>query len=235
MKKSIILLLTALVAAQSCNFIRINIPDFDLIASHNSEVLEASTSFRNVSLDLEEFTAIDQRSCFDMEYIPSEGRTGITINAPENYIDYIEIRVVDGTLLVSVKDEVTLRGEKVSLRAYSSTLESVEIKGPSDFICSNLEAGNFKLNLLGTGAVILEELVAEDVEVNVMGVGDVHLAALECKNLNANVNGVGDINISGKADYADLSVHGVGDIDARDLEVGELKTKVKGAGDIRRK
>ena len=235
MKRSIIFLLTALVAAQSCSFIRINVPNFDFISSQNGEVLEASTSFKNVSIDLEEFTAIDQRSHFDMEYIPSEGRTGITINAPENYIDYIEYKVVDGTLIVSVKDEVTLEGEKVSLRTYSSALERVEIKGPSDFLCNNLKAGNFKLNLLGAGDVILEELVADDVEVNVMGVGDVYLDGLECKNLNANVNGVGDINISGKADYADLSINGVGDINAKDLEAGELKTKVKGAGDIKRK
>lgn len=238
MKKTIITIASAAFLLQSCTFVRVNIPAMDDLFSTNfDDIVIASDVMTTFETALQDFSSVDLETCIDVKYAYTFMEPGITITGPENYIDQIEVKVVDGKLIISSKGDVQFKAGKLKATMSSRSLEEVRISGAGDFETDEkLKADSFSIFLEGAGDVSLNSgLKADKVLAVIAGAGDIDIDGVDCAELICNVQGAGDIKVSGKANYSNCVIEGAGDIDLRKLDVTNVSKSVMGSGDIKTK
>lgn len=231
---TVITLACAVAAASSCTFIRIN---KDFMNASGTEHIIGSKDIVSRSFNVEQFTGIDTTVGADIDFKMSEGEPSVTVEAPDNIIDKLDIQVENGVLMVRLADDrYSIRNGNIRIKASAATLESLDIKGAGDFDCLDLDCAAMDVNISGAGDVTFNDLRCEsDVNVTVHGAGDIDLDGLSCRKVSVEIMGAGDVRLTGKAESASLSIKGAGDIDARELDCDDISSSVSGMGSIRRK
>ena len=150
---------------------------------------------------------------FEVELVSGE-EGKITLQAEDNFIEYIIIKVENNTLKISVENEVWLnpsRGHKVLITVPFESLTGVSLAGSGDIRSKNkIKAAEFKSTLSGSG--------------------DVHLD-IDAKEVIGEVTGSGDLVLKGQSEDFKCTVTGSGDLNATDLESAIVSAKVTGSGD----
>lgn len=154
----------------------------------------------------------------DVEYVQStDGTTSVSIIAPDNVMEILEVHSSGGTLTVSTKRGfhiVGLGGNDMEVRATSPSLDAVRISGAGDVSIDKV-------------------LSTKDLTVTVSGVGDIEIDDLQCENVEIRVSGAGDVDVErGTAVEASYTVSGVGDIDVDGLRAQRVEARVSGTGDV---
>ncbi|NHM07197.1 DUF2807 domain-containing protein [Flavobacterium sp. CYK-4] len=152
---------------------------------------------------------------FDVELVAGdEGK--ITVNAEDNLIQYLEIKVEGNTLKLGVEKGVYLspsRGHDVKITVPFESLSEVSLAGSGAVATKNvIKADSFKSTLSGSGDMRLD---------------------LNAKEITSEVTGSGDMTLKGKADTFKSSVVGSGDMNAAGLESNNAYAKVTGSGDCK--
>lgn len=152
---------------------------------------------------------------FEVELVSGE-EGKITLQAEENFIEYIIIKVENNTLKINVENEVSLnpsRGHKVLITVPFESLTAVSLSGSGDVRSKNkIKAAEFKSTLSGSG--------------------DVHLD-IDAKEVIGEVTGSGDMVLKGQSEDFKCTVTGSGDLNASDLESANVLAKVTGSGDCK--
>ncbi len=152
---------------------------------------------------------------FEVELVSGE-EGKITLQAEDNFIEYIIIKVENNTLKISVENEVWLnpsRGHKVLITVPFESLTGVSLAGSGDIRSKNkIKAAEFKSTLSGSG--------------------DVHLD-IDAKEVIGEVTGSGDLVLKGQSEDFKCTVTGSGDLNASDLESANVSAKVTGSGDCK--
>ena len=234
MKKTIALILTA-VALSGCFNIKINkdgfltVDDDDLIFS-SKKIKSEGPAVKKV-YDAKDFSSIKILGAYDIDFSKGDS-TLVEVDAAENIHKVLDIKVVDGVLLLATKDKVNV--DKVSVTVTNPTLDALGINGAGDVnIDSAVASGNFELEINGTGDVSIKKLSCKNMDVKINGAGDLDVEDLDCADLSIKINGAGDAVLSGKAANVEASINGVGEIDAKALEVsGNFNKKVSGIGKV---
>ncbi|MBQ6045546.1 MAG: DUF2807 domain-containing protein [Bacteroidales bacterium] len=223
-----------LAAATSCTFVRVNPNAF---SKGDFEYIEGSSNLQSKSYTVPQFTGIDTFISADIEYSMTEGDPSVTIEAPDNLIDKLNLKVEDGVLKVRFDDDRHYSFKTIRVKASSSTLEALSIRGAGDFDArSGIDCKRFNVDVQGAGDVDMAGLRCEgDLNIDVRGAGDITVSGLSCQKVKVDVQGAGDVDLSGKAESADLSIQGAGDIDITRLEVVNVSSSVAGMGSIKRK
>ncbi len=138
----------------------------------------------------------------------------ITLEAEENFLEYIIIKVENNTLKINVENEVSLnpsRGHKVLITVPFESLTAVSLSGSGDVRSKNkIKATEFKSTLSGSG--------------------DIHLD-IDAKEVTGEVTGSGDMVLKGQSEEFKCTVTGSGDLNATGLESAIVSAKVTGSGD----
>lgn len=200
-----------------------------------------------------QFNAIETNDITDVKY--TDGPLSITLSAPEEIIGLIDVKLVNGTLVVDMEDdshklngnyhaELTVSAPGVTNFRTNGTgdfdLSNIngkeivfESNGTGDFEAHSLNCTTFKLNTRGTGDAVIKYIQAEDMEVFTSGTGDIEITEIKVNNLVASASGTGDIDFSrGSAVKAMLTNSSTGDINMRNVEIGSVQQSNSGVGDI---
>ncbi len=223
MKKSLFILASALILAQSC-FIRVNVP---------AELLEPQGEVITKSSDLEGQTvnAVSLAASFDVTIVPGDSLS-YEISAPEKEVDKVNVLTDgEGTLILTTKPG-TKHCRNVSITVTMPELERVTVSGSGDIDASGFSAGSFEATVNGSGDVYLKGLKCDKLVAAVNGSGDISVKMLSCTELVASVVGSGDVEVEGVAQKAVFNVTGSGDIDADRLRCEEVSKSVIGSGSI---
>lgn len=231
---TIILSAAALAATSSCTFVKVNPNAF---SRGEFEYVEGSSNLQSKSYTVPQFTGIDSSISADIEYSMTEGAPSVTVEAPDNLIDKLNLKVEDGVLKVRFDDDRHYSYKTIRVKASSSTLEALSIRGAGDFDArSGIECKGFDIDVQGAGDVDVAGFRCEgDLNIKVRGAGDISVSGISCRGIKVDVQGAGDVDLSGRAVSADLSIQGAGDIDITRLEVENVSTSVAGMGSIKRK
>lgn len=150
---------------------------------------------------------------FEVELVSGE-EGKITLQAEENFVEYIIIKVENNTLKMSVENEVSLnpsRGHKVLITVPFESLTAVSLAGSGGIRGKNkIKAAEFKTTLSGSG--------------------DIHLD-IDGKEVIGEVTGSGDMVLKGQSEEFKCTVTGSGDLNATGLESANVTAKVTGSGD----
>jgi len=141
----------------------------------------------------------------------SEGTIKVTTD--DNLHEYLAIEVKNGTLVLKIQKNVSLKTKK-----------GIHVTVPFDAIS--------EVSLVGSGDIDTKDTItASNLEINVTGSGDMDLD-ISTNSLEAKITGSGDMDLAGSTENLEVSVTGSGDFDGTDLQAQNTEASVSGSGDI---
>ena len=147
------------------------------------------------------------------EFIIRQGDSeSLTVQAPSDYLRYLETRVEDGTLHIDQRRGF-IGGP---IRKVTFTLTVKELNG---------------LHLSGAGSVkVLDGLQSKDISVTLSGAGSIEIDNLQAESLSVNFSSAGAIVVAGKVNSQSVNLSGLGSYESGDLESRTASVNLSGAG-----
>ena len=204
MKTNVLVMMAAMVlAVSSCtvNF------------GNKGKIIEASKNITKVKYQQAPFDVVENHVVGNIQLVQS-AKSGVTLSAPENYIDYFEFENDHGELEIRFKKPhgVNLHTKDITIIVYSPTFREITNSGAAE--------------------IHMDSLKTEELEIKNSGVGAFVLKRLDTRTLEVSCSGVGSIKLNGRADDAEYSCSGVGSIEAKDLKARNVEARVSGVGGI---
>ena len=151
-------------------------------------------------------------STFGEMQIRQGSTESLTIQAPSDYLRYLETSVENNTLIISTRRGFI--GAPVRRVIYTLTVKDLK-----------------SLSFSGAGAIkILDGLQSQDFSLNLSGAGSIEIDSLNADSLTLNFSSAGAIVIAGKVDKQSVNLSGVGSYEAGDLESKSVNINLTGAG-----
>ena len=151
-------------------------------------------------------------STFGEMQIRQGSTESLTIQAPSDYLRYLETSVENNTLIISTRRGFI--GAPVRRVIYTLTVKDLK-----------------SLYFSGAGSIkILDGLQSQDFSLNLNGAGSIEIDSLIADSLTLNFSSAGAIVIAGKVDKQSVNLSGVGSYEAGDLESKSVSINLTGAG-----
>lgn len=151
-------------------------------------------------------------STFGEMQIRQGSTESLTIQAPSDYLRYLETSVENNTLIISTRRGFI--GAPVRRVIYTLTVKDLK-----------------SLSFSGAGAIkILDGLQSQNFSLNLSGAGSIEIDSLNADSLTLNFSSAGAIVIAGKVDKQSVNLSGVGSYEAGDLESKSVSINLTGAG-----
>jgi len=181
-----------------------------------SEKIEASKNIVRAKYPQASFDKVDIHVVGHIRLVQSqEGKSRVTLSAPDNYIDYFVFNNKDGELEIKfTKDakNLNLDTENIDIIIYTPTLKKITNAGAAD--------------------IRMDSLTTDEIDIKNSGVGAFNIAKINAKEVEVSCSGVGSIEVSGQTDEAEYDCSGVGGISAKDLKARNVEASVSGVGGI---
>ena len=161
----------------------------------------------------------------------------LNLTGYENILSYIETRVEDSTLHISMKEEDVHFYLKKNIIAIINlpSLRSLDVSGSSDAtIKGNITGAALNISMSGSGDIKAENVNVADLSVDVSGSSDVSIGSGTTTKATYSIAGSGDISAFGlQTTETSLSISGSSD--AQVNVSSKLSIEIAGSGDVRYK
>jgi hypothetical protein len=160
--------------------------------------------------------------------------TGVTVEAEENLIGYIETELHNGTLEIGLRHGIACLNfnEPARIIVTAPSVSEIALSGSGKIIAGSLTGGFVSVKLSGSGAITVEGVTADDMDVRISGSGDIQLRSIETSSIDARISGSGDMNLEGDAAVANFTTSGSGDNHSQNLLVKTAVITISGSGNI---
>ena len=146
------------------------------------------------------------------EFIIEQGdEESLTIEAPRDFLRYVESSVQNETLVIRMR-----RG--FFNGSIGRAIFTIKVKDIED------------VSLSGAGAIKIFELDTDSFSANLTGAGSIEIDDLTAERLNVNLTSAGAIIVAGRVEKQDINLTGVGSYEGGDLQSTDAEIKVTGAG-----
>jgi hypothetical protein len=158
------------------------------------------------------FTRIELLGAGTLEVVQGDTE-GLSINAQQNLLPYIESRVVGSRLIIGPKQGYELKPTGTILyRLTVKNLNGLTLNGSGEINIAALQTGNLNLDINGSGSISLADLQAGD--------------------LNLNINGSGRVTAAGAVERLEVDINGVGNFNGENLQAQKASTGISGSGQL---
>ena len=157
------------------------------------------------------YTAVDIRTGMELIY-SEEVSDKVVIEIQENLIEYLDVRVENGVLIVDTKNPINTGSKDPKIYISNPDLSKISVSGfiiMSD--CDKISGESFVLEVFG----------AAEIE-----------AEFDVDELHINGSGAVNMDLSGRADTADINISGAGAIEAMELQTKSAFVAISGTGDV---
>lgn len=174
-----------------------------------------------------DFTKLHNTTSADVVMVENAGYD-IQIEAPENLMAYLKLRVENGELEIDERRNNIRHSSRVTIYINQRPLEGLKNSGSGDMENCLLEAPSAEITISGSGDVagIAE---ANRVDVTVSGSGD-GFFELYTDQLKTSLSGSGDFEAEGSGQLLDLRISGSGDYLGRHFACQEADIRLSGSG-----
>jgi hypothetical protein len=180
---------------------------------------------------LPEFTGVELAGVGKLVLKVGEGSGySVKVTADDNLLPLVETKVTGNTLMIQLKDSVSLSNSVgFTYEVSAPKIEKIESSGAASVDGAGFNGGKlavdvsgvgsvklagrveeFRADLSGAGSLNTTSLAADDVKVDLSGVGSADVRA--DKRIRANVSGLGSINWQGNATDVKTDVSGLGSV-----------------------
>ncbi len=158
----------------------------------------------------------------------------VEITAQRNILDVIETSLVNGHLLVKVKNGVYIKtNEEITVNISAPTADYLRLSGSGDLtVTGNVVAANLDLNISGSGSIIVPSVtIADKIEAVISGSGSMSILGGTAKNEDLRISGSGKFNVDAvAAEKAVITISGSGDAKVKLSQA--LDATISGSGSI---
>jgi len=169
-----------------------------------------SSKITTMQATFSDYDAIDVSTAFTVYLTFSDVEESIEIEANDNLHQHIEVKKVNGMLIIDIEDNVNIRGN-ATLNAYITTTSI------SDYSAS------------GASRFIVEDLINEsDVTVHLSG-ASTFTGELNTERIYVDISGASSMNINGNGNDFDAEVSGASVIRDYGFVTNVLKADLSGA------
>ncbi|MCP4539300.1 MAG: DUF2807 domain-containing protein [Chloroflexi bacterium] len=167
--------------------------------------------------------------------ITQQETESLSIETDDNILPYIETKVRNGTLIISLTSEARNKNLDPTMIEISVGMQEVaglSIGGAGDIFASSLDVDRLQLDVNGAGKINVGELDATELSVGFNGAGSVEVDALNAEESSVSINGAGDVSLTGQVERQEIAVNGAGDYHADSLKSQTCNVEVNGAGSV---
>ncbi len=177
------------------------------------------------------FDQIENSTSFDIIYRKAD-TLGISINAEQNILDYIETNVYDNCLEITTSPgSICLNyTEKPLVTITSPSLKKIISSGSGAFLADNLSGENISLKLSGSGDISVQNAAGNSIDIILTGSGNIKIEEAACSISDFLISGSGDIDISGDCVNGHLKITGSGNIYSYDFITNSTSVIISGSG-----
>lgn len=223
---STVLLTVASVTLYSCDHMTVSTGD-------GSVKVESDGKRSSESRTVDAFSAIRVEGVFNV-FLQQGDKEAVKVEADENIVPVVVTKVDKDTLVVKLKDNVSVRDmDKVNVYITLTNIRHLETAGVGTLKClSKLNLSQLKFDCEGVGSTELD-LNVDQLNVQSEIVGGLTLSG-KAKNVTINHSGVGTIDAFGlSSENLSLSTSGVGSAEVNASKT--LSIDASGIGDVRYK
>ncbi len=180
------------------------------------------------------FTGVDVGGNIDL-YVKQDSARSIKIEADENLMQYIEVKMEGEKLMIQPKDGYNLSGSKhIKVYVSSPVFREIEASGACDIIGENVLTSTDEIAIDVTGASNAElELKAPKISIDMTGASDVKLKG-QTKDLHIEASGASHAKCYELlSENADVDVTGASSAEV--FASIKLNADASGASDVRYK
>lgn len=173
--------------------------------------IEGSGNTVTKTVNTQPYSSIDISGSMQV-FLEKGGEGNITIAAEDNVMDRIIVESDGETLIISMKNNTSLRNtKKIKITVPFEEISEVTLKG----------SGNVE------GRDILK---SNSLALNIHGSGNIQ-ASVEANSLDAQLNGSGDMQLSGNVTDVDVKTSGSGNFEGKELISENAQIYISGSGD----
>lgn len=187
-------------------------------------------------MELKDFDAVMLAGSGHIEF-EQDSVYEVSVEANDEVLKSLKIKVKNGTLEVEQKSDNTLRFSKhgdFTVKVKGPELRNVSIAGSGSVDVGKLETNTLRVTIAGSGTSTIKEVNAENIEASVAGSGTMHLQNVkDTKTIKLFIAGSGVIESTfDNCDYVNASVAGSGVISLRGNINHPYKADVSGSGEV---
>ncbi|MDE6114779.1 MAG: DUF2807 domain-containing protein [Muribaculum sp.] len=227
-------------------------------AKDTNKTLYGSKNIVTKEVTAGNFNSIVTTSSVDVDYYQSKAKS-ITISAPDNIIDYIDVKTDGNKLKVGYKKLNNIRSIELHNVKVVVTVSAPDVRtfttgssGDIDIKTDITSAGDISFSTNSSGDIKAKAIVCKSMAASTRSSGDIEISSLNCSNLDAmtnssgdlkindikatevkaTANSSGDIKLSGECENARLTSNSSGDIKAKSLAAVKVEATANSSGDI---
>lgn len=222
------------------------------------EGIVPSKNYVTKKVDVGSFDAISTSSSVDVIYTQSSGSRNVEVYAPDNLVDYIDVRVDGGVLKVGFKaprNNFSIRGKhKKEVRVSAPAVNGLKASSSGDIILKNGLKTNGKVIVKATssgdvkgrsiscddftaianssGDVVLEKVACTNFSADASSSGDVSVKHVDASSVSAHASSSGDVVLVGTCENASYKASSSGDVKAKGLKAVNVTASASSSGDV---
>jgi hypothetical protein len=176
----------------------------------NTQSIQGSGNLSANERSVSDFTSIQVNLGADLILTQSNSEN-LRIEAEDNLFSYIETTVLNGRLLVTTPNNISLKlTQPIKLYITFETLDSIEIFGTSNITAENLNLDTLSIAFSGSGSTRLTGTVTQQT-INIQGQATINNFDLASRNVTVDISGSGTIYLNA-TDTLNVTVAGMGNI-----------------------
>lgn len=223
-----------------------------------AERIIPSKNYVTRKVNVGSFNAISTSSSVDVIYTQSSGGQHVEIYAPDNLVDYIDVRVEGGVLKVGFKspgNNFSINGKhKKEVRVSAPAVNSLKASSSGDIIIKNglktngkvtvkasssgdvtggaVSCDDFVATANSSGDVVLEKVSCTNFSADASSSGDVSIKNLNAANVSADASSSGDVVLVGSCENASYRASSSGDVKAKGMKAVNVAASASSSGDV---
>lgn len=219
-----------------------------------AERITPSKNYVTKKVNVGSFNAISTSSSVDVIYTQSSGGQDVEIYAPDNLVDYIDVRVEGGVLKVGFKsprNNFSINGKhKKEVRVSAPAVNSLKASSSGDIIIKNglKTSGKVTVKASSSGDVTGSTISCDDFAATANSSGDVILEKVSCTNFSADASSSGDVSVknlnaadasssgdvilAGICENASYRASSSGDVKAKGMKAVNVTASASSSGDV---
>ena len=166
--------------------------------------------------------------------IDQDGHEGLTIEADDNLLRYVQTRVRGNVLYIEIEpDMIQLYPSRpIRYALNADTLTRVALNGSGNIRADKLIASNLDFDLNGSGRILIDTVKSQSTDLNLNGSGAFQIESLITGRLTTSLYGSGDVFMQeAMAKTATIQINGSANLRATDMIADTLNVTIYGSGD----
>jgi hypothetical protein len=201
-----------------------------LTTACSRERIEGSGSVITEDRQVNTFTKVSLKGP-SFVYITKGNNFSVQVKAYRNLLPYFETRVVNGTLELGYKDDLSIRNENSEVYITLPVLNGLSIFGSGDIETTGNfnNSSSFEASVYGSGNIEIGDGAADNFSSRISGSGDVYAFGFSVKKANVEISGSGNTRITA-SDELKVKISGSGNVYYKGSP--DVTVNISGSGDV---